>query len=127
VHGLLLIVVSRRSHHDFQKAVEESLPDIASEVEGAAMLSAFRREFHTCLTTRSDALFELAVAGQPRDLAGMDHREPQGPAAAGGDVVGAGIRVRHPRLANHRDTWLRHPVSPVQGPTPLPDTSPATL
>ncbi|WP_374216168.1 NF041680 family putative transposase [Frankia sp. R82] len=68
-------------------AVEESLPDHASEVADAATLSAFRREFHTCLTARSDVLFELTDAvlcadGPVRSLVGLslapEHRRGHG-------------------------------------------------
>jgi len=86
-HGLLLIVVSRQSHHDPQKAVEKSLPDIGSEVEDVTTLPAFRREFHSCLTGRADALFELTDAvlcsdGPVRSLVGLslvsEHRRGHG-------------------------------------------------
>jgi hypothetical protein len=40
----------------------DSLQDRASCVESAALLAQFRREFHQCLTTRGDELFELADA-----------------------------------------------------------------
>jgi hypothetical protein len=82
-----MIVVSRQSHHDPQKAVEDSLPDIVPEVEGAARLSAFRREFHHCLPRRADALFELTDAvlcadGPVRSLVGLsltpEHRRGHG-------------------------------------------------
>lgn len=40
----------------------DSLQDGAARVEALAGLSKFRREFYGCLTSRADALFELADA-----------------------------------------------------------------
>ena len=86
-HGLLLIVVSRQSHHDRQKAVEESLPQCAPNVEDIGVLSGLRRELYRCLTARGDALFELADAvlcadGPVRTLVGLslapEHRRGHG-------------------------------------------------
>jgi hypothetical protein len=67
--------------------VEDSVPHGAAQVEHLAVLSAFRREFHSCLTARRDALFELAEAvlctdGPVRSLVGLslapEHRRGHG-------------------------------------------------
>jgi hypothetical protein len=44
------------------KAVMDSLLEHAADVESLAVLSRFRLDFHSCLTARSDELFELADA-----------------------------------------------------------------
>ena len=64
----------------------DSLPEGAGGGP-AAVLSRFRREFHTCLMARKDEIFELAdavlcVDGPVRDLAGLslvrEHRRGHG-------------------------------------------------
>jgi hypothetical protein len=64
----------------------DSLPEDAGGGP-AAVLSRFRREFHTCLRARKDEIFELADAvlcadGPVRDLAGLslapEHRRGHG-------------------------------------------------
>ena len=66
--------------------MDSSLED-ACDVGPLAVLSRFRRDFHACLTTRADELFELADAvlcadGSVRDLAGLslaaEHRRGHG-------------------------------------------------
>lgn len=63
------------------------MPHEAVQVEHVAVLSAFRREFHACLTSRRDALFELTEAvlcadGPVRSLVGLslapEHRRGHG-------------------------------------------------
>jgi hypothetical protein len=54
----------------------DSLQDGAADVESLAVLSRFRRDFHACLTARTDELCELADAvlcagGPVRSLAGL--------------------------------------------------------
>src|SRR6476620_6463648 len=84
----------------------DSLPEDAGGGP-AAVLSWFRREFHTCLTARKDDIFELADAvlcadGPVRDLAGLslapEHRRGHG---ALYDAVNHGRvdigRLRRPR------------------------------
>src|SRR5512140_1864142 len=65
----------------------DSLLEPAAGVESLAVLSRFRRDFHSCLTARSDELFELADAvlcadGPVRTLAGLslapEHRRGHG-------------------------------------------------
>jgi DDE superfamily endonuclease len=69
------------------KAVMDSLLERAADVESLAVLSRFRREFHTCLTARRDEIFELADAvlcadGPVKTLAGLslapEHRRGHG-------------------------------------------------
>jgi hypothetical protein len=64
----------------------DSLPEDAG-AGPAAMLSGFRRDFHSCLTARGDETFELADAvlcagGPVRNLAGLslvpEHRRGHG-------------------------------------------------
>jgi hypothetical protein len=81
----------------------DSLLEPAAGVESLAVLSRFRRDFHSCLTARGDELFELADAvlcadGPVRTLAGLslasEHRRGHG---ALYDAVGHG-RIEVARL-----------------------------
>ena len=78
------------------KAVMDSLQDCAARVEALGVLSRFRRDFHGCLITRGDELFELADAllcaeGPVKTLVGLslapEHRRGHG---ALYDAVNAG-------------------------------------